>query len=240
MAELHGIALRPAEQLALAHELAPMWPKSADVWSRYDSNNRMFGLADSSIYFSMLMHYRPARIVEVGSGFSSALALDVRDSVLPGLQLTFIEPYPDRLLGLLTPADRARSELIRRPVQDVDIQCFESLEAGDILFIDSSHVSKAGSDINWLFFHILPRLKAGVHIHIHDIFYPFEYSSNWLEQRRSWNECYVVRAFLTCNDTFRITMFASWLWAEHSEVAREFLPVSVDEQPGSLWLTKAH
>lgn len=238
MCEMWGISLRPDEQVELARELAGSWKDSPRIWRRYFPENNMFGLADSSLYMSILRRYRPSRIVEVGSGFSSALALDMRDAELHDLEFTFIEPYPSRLLGLLTQTDRARSELIQRPVQDVDPSVFESLQAGDILFIDSSHVGKAGSDVNWLLFNILPRLAHGVLVHLHDIFYPFEYSTAWLHERRSWNECYLIRAFLTHNDVFSITLFASWLWSEHPEIIDQHLPRARTEMPGSLWLTR--
>jgi hypothetical protein len=113
----------------------------------------------------------------------------------------------------------------------VPIEVFDVLDDGDILFIDSTHVSKPGSDVNWLFFRVLPRLKPGVVIHVHDIFYPFEYHNDWLTERRSWNESYLLRSFLSYNNTFQITFFSSWIWQEHPEVVLRHLPES--KQPAS-------
>ena len=130
----------------------------------------------------------------MGSGFTSALALDVRDRFLPDLELTFIEPYPDRLYGLLGQKDRGLCEIIPAPVQDVPLEKFDQLSAGDILFVDTSHVAKTGSETNWVILNVLPRLAQGVIVHIHDIFWPFEYPRHWIEDARSWSEIYLVRA----------------------------------------------
>ena len=89
-----------------------------------------------------------------------------------------------------------RHRLVNVKLQDVDLKEFDKLKSGDVLFIDSTHVSKIGSDVNYLFFEILPRLHRGVYIHIHDIFYPFEYPKDWIDEGRAWNENYILRAFL--------------------------------------------
>ena len=126
------------------------------------------------MYYSILTTLRPKRIIEVGCGFSSAIALDVRDQELHDLELTFIEPYPDRLYDLLEEGDNKTATIHKSILQDVPIETFDVLEKDDILFIDSSHISSPGSDVNMLFFKILPRLKPGVVVHLHDIFFPFD------------------------------------------------------------------
>lgn len=239
LAALDGINLNSASQLNLATTtLAPMWAQIETVGPRYRLDNRMYGLADGAVYYSMLRHLRPDRVVEVGSGFSSALALDVRDQHMTDLDLTFIEPYPARLLGLLSPTDQDRVKLIRHQVQDVPVDVYKELASDDILFVDSTHVAKAGSDVNWLFFKIFPMLQPGVVIHLHDIFFPFEYTDEWLDQGRSWNENYLLRSFLTYNDAFEVMLFNSWLWSEHSEIIRRHLPGALYDSPGSIWLRK--
>ncbi len=119
----------------------------------------------------MLRAIKPSRIVEIGSGFSSAVMLDTSERFLE-LQpkLTFVEPFPDRLLELLSDNDRSRCRIIEKKIQDVTDAPWDELRSGDILFIDSSHVSKCGSDVNQLFFEILPRLAVGVIVHVHDVF----------------------------------------------------------------------
>jgi len=121
--------------------------------------------------------------------------------------MTFIEPYPDRLDALLRSEDRTDCEILVSRVQDVPITRFTALGDGDILVVDSSHVAKTGSDVNHLFFEVLPRLQAGVLVHFHDIGFPFEYPLTWVEEGRSWNEAYLLRAFLSFNPAFRIELW---------------------------------
>jgi len=238
---LPGVDLREAAQRELAARLSVHWPQvptaRIDGW-RYHPDNPMFGLADAAIYHSMLRELRPGRVIEVGSGFSSAIALDTADRHLPELDLTFVEPYPDRLLGLLTDTDRRRSRLIRSAVQDVPLDTYDALADGDILFIDSTHVSKVGSDVNWLVFEVLPRLADGVIVHFHDIFWPFEYPRQWLEEGRGWTENYLLRAFLSYNDRFQVLLFNSWVWRAEIDLVRATLPNTVDQVPGGIWLRK--
>ena len=118
------------------------------------------------------------------------------------------------------------------------MRVFTELAAGDILFIDSSHVSKAGSDVNFLFFDVLPRLAEGVLVHVHDILWPFEYPERWLRQRRGWNESFLLRAFLAYNSVFTIELFNAWLWANDPDAVRELLPAAVGQLPGGVWLRK--
>jgi hypothetical protein len=248
--------LRGDEQVELAHRLGPKWSEFKKSWSRYTWPNSWYQMSDGAVYYSMLTTLRPKRILEVGSGFTSAIALDVRDQELHDLELTFIDPNPERLLGLLKGNDHAVTTLYRKPVQEVPIEAFDVLEKDDILFIDSSHTSRSRSDVNVLFFDVLPRLREGVVVHIHDIFYPFEYPDAWLNtQGFAWNELYFVRAFLTYNSTFQITLFNSWLWQQHPEIVGRYLPESVNLRthpeivgrhlpesvslrPSSLWLRR--
>ncbi|BDX34720.1 hypothetical protein TUM20985_52670 [Mycobacterium antarcticum] len=233
-----GYELHVDEQLVMANRLGPKWSHFSKSWDRYSPDNVWFGLGDGAVYYSMLTTLRPKRVVEVGSGFSSAIALDVRDSELPDMELTFIEPYPKRLLGLLKGRDPAATTIHRKAVQDVPVETFDILDEGDILFIDSTHVSKPGSDVNWLLFRILPRLKPGVIVHVHDIFYPFEYPETWLRERRSWNESYLLRSFLSYNSSFEILFFSSWVWQKHPEIVARYFPDAAHESPGSLWLRR--
>jgi hypothetical protein len=160
-AELAGIDLREAEQLALVDALAalaadiPFTPRE-DPQYRYYFENDFFGYGDALILYAMLQQRAPRLVVEVGSGYSSALVLDTADRWLPGLRVAFIEPYPERLRSLLKPKDAGRAEIIEAPVQDVDLNVFDRLGAGDFLIIDSTHVAKVGSDVLTLVFEVLP------------------------------------------------------------------------------------
>ena len=131
--------------------------------------------ADAIFLHAMLRHLRPRRLIEIGSGYSSAVTLDTNEHFLGGsLECSFVEPYPELLLGLMKPGDHERVRVIPQRLQDVPLELFDELGADDVLFVDSTHVAKAMSDVNRLFFEILPRLKPGTFVHIHDVFYPFD------------------------------------------------------------------
>jgi Methyltransferase domain len=231
-----AIDMGEERQLELARELAPMLEEPFEG-PRYatSAENSMFLAPDAAVYRALLRHLRPARVVEIGSGYSTAVALDTADAHHPELELRCVEPYPDRLLGLLGPADRDRVTLDRRPVQDLSVGDLSALGDGDVLFIDSTHVAKAGSDVLWLFLHVLPRLPAGVVVHVHDIFWPFEYPDEWLAEGRDWNEDYLLHAFLLGNRDWEVLFFSSWIWREHPELVPAHL---ADGDPGSIWLRK--
>lgn len=238
---IRGIDLNPRAQLELVKALAryqvdmPFEAQAKDGY-RYQFDNEFFAYGDGLILYSMIAHFRPSRIIEVGSGFSSALMLDTRDFLGLDLELTFLEPYPDRLLALLQPRDRASAHILSCRLQDADLDLFYRLEAGDFLFIDSSHVSKVDSDVNLLLFDVLPRLAPGVIVHFHDIFYPFEYPREWIYQGRAWNELYILRAFLMNNPDFNILLFNSYLGECHRDEVAQSLPWWDRNPGGSLWL----
>lgn len=239
-----GIDLREEEQLKLVHELARYYPDmpfkdEPTEGLRYHFSNQMYGHSDGVLLHCMLRHLRPARIVEVGSGFSSCMTLDTDELFLGGqTQITFIEPYPELLHSLISDTDRGRVRILPQPLQVVDPSVFEELEAGDILFIDSTHVSKVDSDVNRLFFEILPTLKEGVYVHIHDVFYPFEYPVEWIRGGRAWNELYLLRAFLQYNSAYRIVLMNTFLEHFHEEFFRANMPLCLVNTGGSIWLRR--
>jgi hypothetical protein len=129
--------------------------------------------------------------------------------------------------------------LLSQPVQQVDRAVFDRLEAGDVLFIDSSHVTKIGSDVNLLLLEVVPRLRPGVNVHLHDIVWPFEYARKWVYQGRAWNEAYLLRALLTGNPRLRITFWSSQLAACHRERVGAALPLWLRDSGTSMWLETA-
>ena len=234
-ADAVGVDLSEPRQLSLVADVLPVLAQSPPG-PRYIPANSMYGPADAAVYRAMLHHFKPRNIIEVGSGYSTAVALDEADAGgLPGLKMTCIEPFPERLMGLLNSADRDRVTLIRRPVQDAELGMYKELGPGDVLFIDSTHVVKAGSDVSWLILHVLPRLAPGVIVHIHDIFWPFEYPAAWLREHRDWTENYLLHAFLIGNAAWDIVLFSSWLWQTHPELIPDHLAA---EHPGSIWLRR--
>ena len=111
----------------------------------------------------MLRHAQPQRVVEVGTGWSTCAMLDVDDLFLDGnLAITSIDPDPSRLRARMRPGDEQRVRILEQPVQAVALETFEALAAHDVLFVDSTHVLKTGSDVNHLLFEVLPRLAPGV------------------------------------------------------------------------------
>ncbi len=242
--ELPGIDLHEEAQLVLLEQLKRFYPEmpftaESQDGLRYRFENRYYSYSDAIFLYCVIRHLAPQRIIEVGSGFSSCVILDTNELFFDGaIACTFIEPYPDVLRSLLKPGDREAYELIQSPVQDVDIERFLALDAGDILFIDSTHVSKTGSDVNKLFLEVLPRLRPGVCVHVHDIFHPFEYPEGWVEAGRAWNEAYLLRAFLIGNSSFEIMLFNTFLEAFHEEWFRREMPLCLKNPGGSIWLRR--
>lgn len=213
------------------------YPEHADPAdpTRYHLGNSQFSHADGRALQALLRHWRPSRFVEVGSGYSTLLAADVRRRHLPGMSLTAIEPFPRPFLHGLPGLDALRVE----PVQDTPMAVFEALEAGDVLFIDSSHVLKTGSDLAHLVARVLPRLRSGVRIHFHDVFLPDEYPRQWVvDLNRSWNEQYVLEAMLVNGDRYRVvfaTHFALTRLAADAAAAFSTL-AGHPYAGGSLWI----
>jgi hypothetical protein len=204
---------------------------------RYRFDNNFFSYGDGIAYYCMLRSIRPRRIIEIGSGWSSALALDIDDMFLGGqTEMTFIEPYPERLRALLDERDATRVQILPEPLHRVDDAIFDSLDEGDLLFVDSTHVSKIGSDVNQIILEILPALKPRVHVHVHDIFYPFEYPAEWVFAGRAWNENYLLRAFLVDNSRVKINWFNSHLAQFHVNQVAARLPLWGRNPGGSVWL----
>jgi predicted O-methyltransferase YrrM len=242
--ELSGIDLHEEEQLQLLHSFRKYYdelPFRAHKTSnlRYFFDNPAYSYSDAIFLHCMIRDVKPQRIIEVGSGYSSCLMLDTNDLYFNGsIALTFIEPHPELLLSLVHSQDRGRTTIISSRVQDVDLVTFDSLQAGDILFVDSTHVSKICSDVNRLFFEILPRLNDGVFVHFHDIFYPFEYPREWVYEGRAWTEAYLLPAFLQYNKSFRIILMNTFLEQFHREFFEQAMPLCLRNPGGSIWIRK--
>jgi hypothetical protein len=236
-----GLDLLVKRQLKLLDVLGPLsrsqpFSDQPDGRHRYYYGNTWFGPGDAIVYHCLLRHLRPERVIEVGIGFSSALLLDTNDEFLDqSCSATFIDPYPERMLELLG-ADDESVNVVAEPVQNVGQELFSTLKSGDILFIDSSHVTKAGSDVNYLYFEILPSLPSGVYVHIHDIFWPFEYTKEWVLEGRAWNEAYLLHAYLIGNQNMEVVWFNDYLGLQHRERVSSSLAMWDQNSGGSLWL----
>nr|MDA3851946.1 class I SAM-dependent methyltransferase [Spirochaetaceae bacterium] len=226
------------------------FPMEKNEKSRYTFDNSFFTAHDVILLYSLLRHIKPKQVIEVGSGFSSAAMLDTREKFPEiGTQFTFIEPFPERLYSLLKEDDKEHCTILEEYLQDVDINIFQQLQPGDMIFIDSGHQLKTGSEVVYLLFEILPRLTPGVLIHFHDIFWPFEYPQEWIDVGRCWNETYALRAFLQNNSKYEIFYFSSYMGNVHKKEVNSLMPfgdgIPEEDLPGgnfygggSLWIEK--
>lgn len=241
-----GIELNEQKQFDLLNELAKIYDKIPFQFEqqkefRYYYNNTYYCYSDAIFLCLIIQYFKPKNIIEVGSGFSSAVMLDTNEIFFQNkIQMTFIEPYPDRLFSLFKPVDQKNHTVIIKNLQDVNLEIFDLLKENDILFIDSTHVSKTNSDVNMILFEILPKLKKGVLIHFHDIFYPFEYPKEWVLGRNGfgWNEDYILRAFLTNNSQYKILLFNTFLEHFYREWFKKNMPLCLKNEGGSIWLQK--
>lgn len=207
---------------------------------RYYWPNASYPYGDALILRAMVWYHRPAKVIEIGCGFSSACTLDAADGAgLPHFSMTCIDPYPDRLRTLMRLSDVDRVHIIERPVQEVPLEVFASLEAGDILFIDSTHVLKTGSDVCHELFSVLPSLAPGVIVHFHDCRYPFEYPDKWIfEYNHSWNEIYALRAFLMFNSEFEIIFWNTYFAVARRDLVEAIAPAFAWNPGGGIWIRR--
>ena len=208
-----GIDFNWEAQLALTTQLAEYRAELEQL--SFDFDNVFFSGFDAAVYYALIRHLQPQRVIEIGGGYSTQLADKALARNGKG-RLTCIEPYPEaRLLDA-----NLNLELIEKRVEQMDVEFFSCLEANDILFIDSSHAVKFGSDVCYEFLDVLPRLKPGVWIHVHDIFFPHDYPAEWLLNRRmALNEQYLLEAFLAFNRSFATQLASYWICLDHPDVA---------------------
>jgi hypothetical protein len=218
------------------------YPQTLEVTpalSSFFRDNAQFAMLDPPALFVLLRAWKPRRIIEVGSGFSSLLMADVNARFLGHeVTITCVDPYPPSFL-------RQRidgiARMVERRVQDLPLDQFTDLQAGDLLFVDSSHVAKTDSDVNFLFFEVFPRLASGVLVHVHDIFLPHDYPPDWvLGENRSWNEQYLLRALLMHSSGFEVLFGCSYAFWRYPELVVAAL-ANADGAAyggGSFWLRR--
>jgi len=215
----------------------PMYGK---VVGEFYHENGSFGGGDAELYYSIIRKNKPKRIIEIGSGYSTLIALKAMEKNKEEdpyvSELTCVEPYEMPYL------EAQPITLIRKKVEELPVDLFSALNANDILFIDSSHIIRPGGDVTHLLLTVIPALNPGVWIHFHDIFIPEEYPQAWLESEfRMWNEQYLLMAFLLGNSDFEIVCSLNYLRIEHLNSVIEALPrvaINTDARPGSFWIRK--
>ncbi len=248
--EMPGVEMNEGGQLCRLADFSKKYkaeyeafPRSAPPQSvRFYVNNGTFESVDCEVYYCMIRHFKPRRIIEVGGGNSTLLSAKValanKKEYGAETSLMVIEPFPGPVLEADFPG---LTELIEAKVEQAPLTLFLELEENDILFIDSSHTLKIGGDVQRLYLEILPRLKKGVLIHIHDIFFPTDYPENVVMGRnRFWTEQYLVQAFLAFNSTFKVIWSSSYMHHLASSALEDaFSSYSrAERRPASLWLVK--
>lgn len=249
--DLIGIDMHEVEQIELLvlfqkrfrdeYELFPI--SKTNNPHEYFVTNSGFCSVDGIILYCMIRYFKPKNIIEIGSGYSTYLAAQ---AILKNKETDFdyeckftaIEPYPNNILKAGFPG---LSELKIKKAEDIPLSEFGELKENDILFIDSSHVLKIGSDVQYELLGILPRLNAGVIIHFHDIFLPSEYLKDWvMTDHRFWNEQYLLHAFLLYNNSFKILWGCAFMDLMHSDKLKDAFSSydPIKTKPGSFWIQR--
>lgn len=250
--DMVGVDLREDEQLELLREFSNSYRNEYERFpaedpgrpGEYYMNNRFFAGYDAKTLYCFVRHFKPKKVIEVGSGFSTlvfAQSLLKNREEDPGddAELLIVEPYPRDFLRDGFPG--LRSSLRETRVQDVSLSDFAALGAGDILFIDSSHALRIGSDVQYEILEILPRLRPGVIVHLHDIFLPGEYPRSWVMDRvRFLNEQYILQAFLAFNQQFEVLLAPRYIYYSHPEDLNRAFGTERENfaLPVSFWLRR--
>lgn len=205
-------------------------------------HNGSFEAGDAEFYYSFIRSLKPKRIIEIGSGASTLLALEAisrnqLDNPAYACRVTCVEPFEQSWL------ESSGLEIIRKRVENVDPNIFSELENGDVLFIDSSHVIRPRGDVLFEILQVLPLIKPGVYVHVHDVFTPHEYPEDWLFGAvRLWDEQYILEAFMSCNSDFEVVGALSYLKSEYPDEVKRCFPVLAEEfstkNPGSFWIRR--
>jgi hypothetical protein len=245
--ELPAIDWNVAEQLSVMqnfqfnHELKTFAVDGQNNRQFY-YNNAMFGSGDAEYLYNVIRFFKPRRLIEIGSGQSTLLAMHAieenrRNDPASVCEHICIEPYEAAWL------DELAVKVIREPVEIIDKELFENLKVNDILFIDSSHMIRAQGDVLFEYLEILPILNSGVLVHIHDIFSPRDYPDEWISQQvRFWNEQYLLEAFLSFNSAFKIVGALNFLKHHHPHELARCCPILSEQmdyrEPGSFWMRR--
>lgn len=243
---LGGIQLDAIKQLKFIealegrHEIASA-PEDRPDGDGFYYRNGSYEHGDADLLYSMIRTFKPRMVLEIGSGMSTRVA---RKAIRKNVEIDpayrcrhlCVEPYEQKWL------EEVSVELIRERVELLDKAIFSELDENDILFIDSSHVIRPQGDVLFEYLEVLPALRKGVIIHIHDIFTPFDYPEEWLFARKVlWNEQYLLEAFLSFNDRFETLIASNWLARTQNEAYAALLPAVARNrkcQPGNFWIRR--
>jgi hypothetical protein len=244
--DLPGLDVNEGGQLGLVaqfryrEELLAI-PRSQFGDARFAYDNVAYPPGDAEMLYNMIRHFKPKRLIEVGSGQSTLLArLAIERNGAHDQSYTCehicIEPYLQPWLEQLP------VKVLRRRVECCADDIFGQLGANDILFIDSSHVIRPQGDVPHLYLHVLPRLASGVLVHSHDIFTPRDYLEGWVvQERRLYDEQYLLEAFLSFNREFEVLLAVNWLAHHHRDKLADACPILIEQrvgEPGAFWIRR--
>ena len=245
-----GLDLNEAGQLSLLEAFKNNYLKEYSEFPKhktgaeaeYYSNNGSFGPVDAEILYCMVRWFKPKRIYEIGSGFSTLVSAKavLKNEQESGVkcELVSFEPYPNKTLKKGFPG---LTSLVENKIQNIKLETFKGLSDNDMLFIDSSHVLSIGSDVWYEYLNILPFLNKGVIIHCHDIYIPHEYPKDWVFNKHwFWNESYLLQAFLSFNVAFETLWGGIFMNHKHPEKLKAAFPGTYNgiDEPGSFWIRK--
>ena len=198
----------------------------------YTTKNNYFTTPDAEVLYTVIRKYNPKRIIEIGSGNSSLIT---RQAIIDGkIETYFISVDPHPRIGI----DEVVDKSIKSRVEDLDVAFFSDLDAGDVLFIDSSHEIKTGNDVNCLFLKIIPKLPSGVIIHVHDIFLPYEYPEDWvMEKMWDFKEQYLLQSILYYSEKFEV-LWPGYYLQRNTPILSNYFPKNTDKVAKSLWIRK--
>jgi hypothetical protein len=240
-----GIDWRPEAQVQLCSEVfarqEPLqFPDVASAGQpEYTRDSPRYPAIDAWVLQAMLRHLEPARVIEIGAGYSSLVTARVNREFLGGkAEFTAIDPYP---LDFLESGVPGLTRLRKEQVQDTPVEVFEELGPNDVLFIDTSHVVKTGGDVPWIYNQVLPRLRPGVVVHLHDSFLPWDYPEHWVFEGKGWNELYLMQSFLVWNSAFEVMFGTYWMIRRNWDALRQAFPeMTVEDRrdSSSLWIRR--
>ena len=230
-----GFDLVENELASPLREFNPPRDPTSDRFEFFLSNG-LFQGGDADLLYAVLRHYKPARVLELGAGFSTLVsATAVRRNRDEGHQTTFssCDPYADPGLSI-----DGLDEIIPVAAEELDASLYGELRAGDVLFIDSSHTVRPGGDVVHLLCEVLPRLAPGVLVHVHDVFLPYPYPREWFEHNRwYWSEQYLLQAVLIGNAGLEVLLPAHAMWRTNPDrMGRAVHNLNADHPPISFWM----
>jgi len=222
-------------------KILPVIKKRQKTELQFYYNNNSFESGDAEYYYNIIRFFKPNKLIEIGSGFSTLMAEEAliknkEEDNKYAPEHICIEPYEQGWL------EKTKAKILRKKVENIEISFFKSLGKNDILFIDSSHIIRPQGDVLFEILEILPVLSSGVIVHIHDIFSPKDYPDDWiLKEHRLWNEQYLLEAFLSHNKDFEIIGSLNYLMHNYPKQLKSVSPIlnkQKNREPGSFWIRK--